>query len=108
MSKKTVSLQEFFRTNGPPGTYNNNLPVRPRRDSDDDQGLHLRLAQSCTLDSGKAYPQRYGSSSKGGKAGDGEAAAGEQQEGQQQEQKMYSEQWGSMLPRSLSCRKRVS
>lgn len=32
MSKKTVSLQEFFRTNGPPGTYNNNLPVRPRRD----------------------------------------------------------------------------
>lgn len=30
MSKKTVSLQEFFRTNGSPATYNN-LPVRPRR-----------------------------------------------------------------------------
>lgn len=35
--------------------------------SDDDQGLHLRLAQSCTLDSGKAYPQRYGPSSKEGR-----------------------------------------
>lgn len=27
---------------------------------DDDQSLHNRLAQSCSLDSGKAYPQRRG------------------------------------------------
>lgn len=33
---------------------------------DDDQGLHLRLAQSCSLDSGKAcYPQRHGPSKEG-------------------------------------------
>lgn len=32
---------------------------------DDDQGLHLRLAQGCSLDSGKAYPQRYGPGKEG-------------------------------------------
>lgn len=59
-------MKEFLENNGSSKlpAYSN-LPVRPRCDRDDDQGLHLRLAQGCSLDSGKAYPQRYGPGKEG-------------------------------------------